>query len=192
MAQLKSTTIDGDLKVSGNIVLNTINNGVQCNGNKMIQMSADGHTLIGYDGYVDKIGNTHICGKDIKHFVSSVDTNYIPYYKAGDTIDFHIKTSGFITASGRAVAFTIPITKPVIGSPSAVVTVDNGFILRQDGNYTHGSNGSPETYVKATSFSIENNYNCGFVVTATFDVNTGSVVNNSHIGIVWKGRITLS
>lgn len=199
MAQLKDSIVNGGLEVSDNITLLTVDKGIQgVNNNtgkaeRMIQMSSSGDTLIGYDGYRGQSGNSHICGKDIKHFVSSIgDVNYRPYYRAGDSINFVVKTSGFITNSGRAVAFTIPISKPVIGNPTASVTKDNGFILRQNGNYTHGSDGANNVYVKATSFFIEDNYNGGFVVTASFNMNSGNVINNDHIGVAWTGTITLS
>lgn len=199
MAQLRDSTIDGNVSVTGNVILKTSNKGVQgihpeTNvATRLIHLSNYGDTLIGYDGYKNQNGNSHICGNDIMHYISSVgEVAYRPYYKAGDSIDFVVKTAGFITNSGKAVAFTIPLSMPIIGSPTARVTTDNGFILRQDGNYTHGSDGAAGTYVKATSFSIEDNYNGGFVVTAIFNMDTGSVVNNSHIGIAWTGTITLS
>lgn len=202
MAKLKGSTISGDLSVDGDIILNINNNAIQgihpTTGNKMnlIQMSNYGDTLVGYDGYNKRDGNSHICGNDVMHYVASAgDVAYRPYYRAGDSIDFVVKTSGFVTASGTAVAFTIPITKPVIGNPTAEVTSTSTFILRQNGSYTHGSDGSssPNVNAKPKSYSIEQNYNSGIVVTAVFDSasGAGSVENNSHIGVAWSGKITL-
>ena len=199
MAQLKDSIIDGNLEVVGNITLKTINRGIQgihpetSKETRLVNINSYGDTLVGYDGYVNQNGNSHICGNDIVNYVASAgNIAYRPYYKAGDSIDFVVKTCGFVTASGKAVAFTIPISKPVIGSPTATVSIDNGFILRQDGNYTHGSDGATGTYVKPSSYFIEDNYNGGFVITATFGGDTGSVVNNSHIGIAWSGTIKLT
>lgn len=201
MAQLRDSMVSGNLEVTGDIILKTNNNALQGihpdagEVMNLIQMSNYGDTLVGYDGFVNKNSDSHICGNDIHNFVAAAgDVNYRPYYRAGDSIDFVVKTSGFVTASGTAVAFTIPITKPVIGNPTATITKDNGFILRQNGNYTHGSDGATGVYVKAASFFIEENYNGGFVVTASFEGNAeaGSVTNNSHIGVVWTGTITLS
>lgn len=203
MAQLRDSIVDGNLEVTGNIILKTNNNsikGVRPETGEvanLVQMSNYGHTLLGYDGYKNKNGNSHVCGNDIVNYVASAgDVSYRPYYRAGDSIDFVVKTSGFVTASGTAVAFTIPISKPVIGKPTATASSENGFILRQNGNYTHGSDGgsTPQKYVQPKSYFIEPNYNGGFVVTASFDGNAsaGDVVNNSHIGIVWTGTITLS
>lgn len=203
MAQLRDSIINGNLEVTGDIVLKTNNNalqGIHPDAGKvmnLVQMSNHGDTLIGYDGFTNKNSNAHICGNDIHNFVASAgDVNYRPYYRAGDSIDFVVKTSGFVTASGEAVAFTIPISKPVIGNPTATAISNNGFILRQNGSYTHGSDGgvNPPKYVQPKSYFIEDNYNGGFVVTASFEgnANAGSVENNSHIGITWTGTITLS
>lgn len=202
MAQLKDTLINGSLNATGNVTLTTNDKalqGVTTDGKvvKMVQISGNNDTLLGYGGYMNKSGNSHICGNDIKYFVASAgdDVSYRPYYRVGDTIDIVVKTSGFVTASGAAVAFTIPLTKPVIGNPTAEVTSTSTFILRQNGNYTHGSNGgsNPVVNAKAKSYSIESNYNSGIVITATFDSSSGagSVENNSHIGVAWSGKITL-
>lgn len=202
MAQLKDTMINGELNIAGNIVLATNDNALKAvttDGEivKMVQMSGNNDTLLGYGGYVNKSGNSHICGNDIKHFVASAGDNfsYRPYYRAGDVIDIIVKTSGFVTASGTAVAFTIPLAKPIIGSPTAEVTNTATFILRQNGNYTHGSDGAstPNVNAKPKSYSIESNYNSGIVITAIFDSSSGagSVENNSHIGVAWSGKITL-
>ena len=162
MAQLKDSVINGNLDITGNIFLKTTNKSIY---------------------------GIH----PVFHYVASAgNSNFRPYYRAGDVINFNVRTSGYVTSGGKNVLFTIPITKPVIGAPTAIASSDNGFILRQDG-YTHGSDGasSPITYVQPTSYSIDSNYNCGFVVTAYFDNNT-NVVNNSPIGVFWNGKITLS
>ncbi len=195
MAQLKDSLVDGNLEVTGDVVLKTNNNGVQGihpdtgELTNMLHMSNYGNTVVGYDGYVNKNGNTHVYGNDISHYIASADMNYRPYYRAGDTIDFTVRASGYVTNSGKNVVFTIPITKPVIGAPSATATSGSGFVLRQNNSYTHGSAAS--TYVKPTSYTVDSNYNSGFVVTAVFDVTT-NVVNNNPIGIYWDGTITLS
>lgn len=202
MAQLKDTMVDGNLSITKSVILATNDNalqGVTTDGQviKLVQMSGNNDTLLGYGGYVNKSGNSHICGNDIKHFVAAAgdDVSYRPYYRVGDTIDIIVKTSGFVTASGTAVAFTIPLTKPIIGNPTAEVTSTSTFILRQNGDYTHGSDGgaSPTVNAKPKSYSIESNYNSGIVVTAVFDSSSGagSVENNSHIGVAWSGKITL-
>lgn len=198
MAQLRETTINGNLDVTGNVMLKT--NGRGIHGihpdtgatSSMLSMNSSGNTLVGYGGYTNKNGNSHICGDDIVHFVASADTNYRPYYRAGDVINFTgnnaVRTAGYVTNAGKNIVFTIHTAKPVIGSPNVTVSGGQGFVLRQDGNYTHGSAAS--TFVKPTSYSVILN-DSGFVVTAVFDVTT-NVVNNDATGVYWDGTITLS
>ena len=198
MAQLRDSTIDGNLEITGDIVFKTNDKSIKGvhpdTGDviDMLHMSQYGNTVVGYGGYEDKNGNTHIYGNDLYNYVASANANYRPYYRAGDIINFTVRTSGYVTNSGKNVNFIIPITKPVIGSPTAIATSENGFILLQNG-YTHGSNGAsnPVVYAKPTSYAVSANYNSGFIVTAYFDVTT-NVTNNSPIGVCWDGTITLS
>lgn len=198
MAQLKDSTIDGNLEVTGNIVLKTNNKNIQGIHPEtgevvdMLSISNYGNTIVGYDGYANKNGNSYIYGNDVVNYIASADTNFRPYYRAGDVINFtgnaSVRTAGYVTNAGKNVVFTIPVAKPVIGSPSITVASGQGLVLRQDGNYTHGSSAS--TFVKPTSYSVVLN-DSGFVVTAVFDVTT-SAVNNDATGIYWDGTITLS
>lgn len=200
MAQLRDSTIDGNLDVTGSILLKTNDKGVQGihpetgETNRLVYMSQYGNTVIGYDGFMNENGNSNIYGNDITlHIASAGKVNYCPYYKAGDVLDFTgdshaVRTSGYVTNAGKNIVFTIPVSKPVIGSPSITVSNGKGFVIRQDGNYTHGSSASE--FVKPTSYSVVLNPT-GFVVTAIFDVTT-NVVNNDATGIYWDGKITLS
>lgn len=198
MAQLRESTIDGNLDITGNIVVKETNKGLYCihpeTGEQyaMVHMNPYGNTVIGYDGYANQNANSFVCGNDIENHVASADTHYRPYYRAGDVINFNVRTSGYVTNSGKSVFFTIPITKPVIGAPNAAASSEKGFILRQNG-YTHGCDGAttPATYVKPSSYHIDSNFNSGFIITAIFDATT-NVENNSPIGIYWDGTITLS
>lgn len=199
MAQLRESTVNGKLEVAGDIILTAADNAIRSvnpetgDVSELLHMSKLGNTIVGYGGYTKQNGNSHIYGKDVACYIGSANADFRPYYRAGDTINFKVATSGYVTNSGKSVIFTIPITKPVIGSPSVSVSSDNGFIFRQNGKYTHGCNGatSPATYTKPTSYHVDSNFNSGFIVTAIFDVTT-DVVNNSPIGISWDGQITLS
>jgi hypothetical protein len=200
MAQLKDSTIDGNLNVTGDIILNTNEKAIRSvhpeTGEliKVVYLSGNGNTIVGYDGYIQANGNSSICGKDVLHYVASAgNISYRPYYRAGDVISFTgdsgaIRTAGYVTNSGKNVVFTVPVSKPVIGSPIITVSNGKGFVFRQDGNYTHGSSAS--AFVKPTSYSAVLNPS-GFVITAIFDVTT-NVVNNDATGIYWDGKITLS
>jgi hypothetical protein len=196
MAQLKDTTVNGKLTTTRNIIIPEgypIRSNNENGDSYQLLEFINNNTVVGYSGYENKNGNTGIYGNDVVHYIASAgDTSFRPYYRAGDVIDFAVRASGYVTNVGKNVVFTIPITKPVIGNPKAIATSNNGFVLRQNG-YTHGSDGAsnPAVYAKPTSYSVESNYNSGFVVTAYFDVAT-NVENNSPIGIYWDGTITLS
>lgn len=195
MAQLKDSIIDGNLEVTGDIILKTNDVAIRSihpetgEASEMMRMSSYGNTIIGGGGNENHNGNTHIYGEDIACYVGSANnSSFRPYYRAGDSIGLAVRTSGYVTSSGQNVIFTVPLTKPIIGAPSASVTKSSGFVLRQNG-YTHGSD--PSTAAVPTSIQIDSNFNSGFIVTATFD-NTTNVENNSPIGIYWNCTITLS
>ena len=163
MAQVRDSIIEGNLEVTDNIDLKGGENRIRSDHsetgtlNRLIHMSNYGDTIIGYDGYANQDGNTHIYGNDIAHYIASADTNYRPYYRAGDVLNFtgdsfSVRTSGYVTNSGKNVVFTIPVSKPVVGSPSIKISSGKGFVLRQDNNYTHGSTAS--TFVKPTNYSV--------------------------------------
>lgn len=199
MAQLRDSTIDGNLDVVGSINLKTNGKGIYGihpetnNTSSVISLNSSGNVLVGYGGYVNKNGNSHICGNDINHFVGAIDGSYRPYYRAGDTISFAgnstnnaARAIGYVTGSN--VVFTIPLTKPIIGSPTVTATSNQGFIMRQGGKFTHGS--ASGSYVKPTSCSAIAN-NSGIVITAVFD-DTTNAISNDIISVYWDGTITLS
>lgn len=195
MAQLRDSLVDGNLEVTGDIILKTNGNSVQGvhpdtgELSDMLYMSKSGNTVVGGGGYINHNGNTHIDGEDVICYIGSAgDVGFRPYYRAGDSIGLAVRTSGYVTSSGQNVIFTVPLTKPIIGAPNARVTKSSGFVLRQNG-YTHGSD--PSVAAIPTSIQIDSNFNSGFIVTAAFD-NTTNVENNSPIGIYWNATIELS
>lgn len=199
MAQLRDSVVDGSLEVTGDIVLKTTEKALRGihpdtgETSRLIYMSGNGNTVVGYDGYNNENGNSHIYGNDVYHYIASAGkVNYRPYYRAGDVIDFTgskaVRTAGYLTNSNQNVVFTICLPKPIIGSPTVTVESGQGFVLRQGNSYTHGSAAS--TFVTPTSYSAALNPS-GIVVTAVFDVTTNST-NNDSIGIYWDGTVTLS
>lgn len=195
MAQLKDSTIDGRLNITGDITMQTNKSvfGIHPTtgeASNMIHMSNNGNTVIGHGGWNNQNGNSYIYGNDIVNYVASAgNSSFRPYYRAGDSINFKVRTSGYVTNAKTYVVFTIPITKPVIGAPTASVSSETGFTLRQNNTYTHGS--SAGTPVKPTSYIVDANYNSGFIITAVFDVTTNAI-NNNPVGVQWDGTITLS
>ena len=196
MAQLKDTTIDGTLDISSNITLQTGMNvlGVHPTtgeAQSLISMSSNGNTIVGYHGYANQNGNSHIYGDNVLLCIASAgNTSFRPYYRAGDALGLDIYTSGFVTNSGKDVYFYMPFARPIIGSPTVTITSNNGMVLRQNNNYTHGSSAS--AYALPTSYSKvgDTDWN-GICIKASFTTTT-NVTNNSPIGIRWSGTITFS
>ena len=151
----------------------------------------DGNNMsIGWGNYSLKKGGLCLGGVDIVHRVSATANNveYRPYYRRGDTIDVYLHTSGYATTGGKDILFLVPLSKPIIGSPTVSVSSINGLVFRQNNSYPHNSS----NYCKPASYRVTDvTHAFGFNVRASFDNNTG-VTNNSPIGIVANIRITFS
>lgn len=155
-----------------------------------LQLNTSNDLVLGYGGYSAGVGGTHIYGADVKFGIKNAKSaSYTPYYRKGDSITLeYMVTSGYITNSKQSLYFIVPLSKPVIGSPTVTATSVSGFILRQDDNYTHGS--SSDTFVTPTSY-ITKLTEAGIYIGATFS-NTKNAVNNAPIGVHWSGKITFS
>lgn len=153
--------------------------------------NANGNFVLGYDNYDLKSGNTNIYGYDVNIGVSNIaNPGYFrPYRRQGDSITLTIKTAGYVTNAGKDVTFMVPLGVPIVGSPTVTITSNNGFVLRQDNKYTHGSGAS--TYVVPDSYSASISMLGGVAIAANFS-NTTNVINNNSIGIFWNGTITFS
>ena len=151
----------------------------------------DGNNMsIGWGNYSLKKGGLCLGGVDISHRISATanNTEYRPYYRRGDTIDVYLHTSGYATTGGKDILFLVPLSKPIIGSPTVSVSSINGLVFRQNNSYPHNSS----NYCKPASYRVTDvTHAFGFNVRASFDNNTG-VTNNSPIGIVANIRITFS
>lgn len=112
------------------------------------------------------------------------------HYAAGNSIsNFRWDGAGYLTNGGASVCFTIPLDRVALNSPTVTLTSVNGFILRQEGNYTHGS--AAETYVKPLSMTAAYVSGVGVRVVAVFGTTTNAV-NNAPIGVVFNGTLTFS
>lgn len=153
--------------------------------------NANGNTVIGYGNYDNASGGTHLYGYDIAIGVSNIATpgTYRPYYRRGDTIACNIQTSGYVTNAKTEIHFMVHLAKPIVGTPSIALTSDDGFVLRQNDKYTHGSSAS--VHVIPTSYQAYAYHGVGVRVVAVFE-NTTNAVNNSAIGVHWSGSIVLS
>lgn len=153
--------------------------------------NANGNTVLGYGNYDRGAGSTNIYGYDILYGISNLATpgTYKPYLRRGDSITVTFRGAGYVTNGKKDVSFWLPLTTPVIGSPTITVASGNGFTLRQGDSYTHGSSAS--SFVTPTSYEASNSFRCGLYIKAVF-TDTTNVTNNDTIGIYWHGTITFS
>lgn len=155
-----------------------------------LSRNASGNTVLGYGNYDAGSGNTNIHGNDVYIGPKTVGGTYCPYYRPGDSIYIDIYTAGFVANDNKEIWFTVPLCKPVVGVSTVTPSSVNGFILREENSYTHGSGAS--TYAKPSSYvGYLHATNEGVKIKATFTTTTNSV-NNSPIGIRWSGKITFS
>lgn len=185
-----------DIGVGGNMWFNQNNGILFVTRNDGVQLEAintcDGENNLsfGWTNYNEQRGDTYVGGKDVYFRVSggASKVGYRPYYRRGDTIDVYLHTSGYATTGGKDILFLVPLSKPIIDSPTVSVSSINGLALRQNNSYPHNSS----NYCKPASYRVTDvTHAFGFNVRASFDNNTG-VTNNSPIGIVANIRITFS
>lgn len=176
--------LDNNLRISGRDPNGNIKEAFQ-------PQNENGNTVIGWGNYNAKSGNTNVYGHDVIHGVSNIPTpgTYRPYRRKGDTSNLKLRTAGYVTNAGKDVTFWIPLSEPIVGSPTVTLASTDGFILRQGDNYTHGS--SANAYVQPASYEATATMFHGIYVKAVFS-NTTNVTNNDTIGIYWSGTITFS
>lgn len=168
--------------------------GVDLDGNVKLAFqpqNENGNTVVGWGNYDIASGNTNIYGHDVNIGVSNISTKetYRPYIRKGDSLEITSYTSGFITNTGTDMWFFVPLSRPIIGSPSVSATSRDGFRLRQAGQYTCGSSAS--TFVVPSSYTVYPQKNYGVVIKATFS-DTTNVINNETVGIHWIGTLTFT
>lgn len=128
-------------------------------------------------------------GKALRFYIRSAMDLYKPYYEAGDTIDVEWTGTGFVSDASSKVYFSIPLSRPVIGTSNVSVNSSNGLIVRQNGTFTHGSSASG--YVKPT-YSATLSCDGGIVnVVATLS-STANAVNDAPCGITASLTIAFS
>lgn len=149
-----------------------------------------GNTVIGYGNYDAKSGDTNIYGKCVNIGVSETPkpTAFKPYLCKSNQQGFDIATAGYVTNNGTNICFFVPCSRYVAGNPTPSAWSANGFIIRQNGKYTHGSSAS--TYVKPSSYSVSLTPG-GFNITAVMS-STTNAINNAPCGIRWSGCVGLN
>lgn len=200
------TQLSGDVNILGDV---TIQNDylIFCKNNSRIRgtspqgvikdvfqpQNQSGNTVIGHGNYTAKSGNTNVYGNEVYLGIAAANQSpvYRPYYHGVDTINnIGIATSGFVTDSAKSIRFTVPLSKPIIGSPTITVTSNTGLQLRQNGQYTHGS--AAGTLVFPTSYNAVSTNGGNHVVIYAKMSDTTNAINNAAIGVWWSGHITFS
>ena len=202
----------GNTHLYGNKIQFYTNEGVYLNGNELYLnndmriyakstdnkvknvfqgQNSNNNTVVGYGNYSEKVGNTNVYGYDVFLGVSNIASpgTYRPYWRQGASVDVVINTAGFVTNASKDVYFTIPFSRPIIGSPTVTVASTGSFILRQGNAYTHGSTATISA--TPTKYSVTADIDTGITIAASFSDIT-NVTNNSPIGVKWVGTITFS
>lgn len=162
---------------------------------ELIGLSSDGNTAIGNGGYSNSLGKTNIYGNKINHIVNTTggSVTYKPYYEAGDSVEIEWYGAGFVSTSGTVVFFSIPLSKPIIGSPSvaaANASSTGGLRVRQAGNYVYGATSS--THAKPSSYKAAVSGEGNYVRIEATMANSTNAVNNDACGVHALIKITFS
>lgn len=195
MAQLKDTTVDGNLEVVGDIHIPNGKSYRSYNADgevrTLLHINSSNNTLLGYGGYSAGEGGTYIYGNDV-YIVSKEagSTKYKPYYSAGDSLTLTIYTAGFVTSAGKSIRFLVPFAKPIIGNPTVTIASVGGITIRQGGKYTHGSTSS--TSVKPSSYETIGDTDWNGIQIVANMADATDAQNNDALGIYWNGTITFS
>ena len=160
--------------------------------------NANGNTVVGGGNYDRKKGSTHICGYDLFFYVSNQPSPgyYKPYHSKGDSFTITFRGTGYIRTNIKEVTFWIPLSKPIIGTPTVTLASTDGFMLRQDGKLTHGSSVG---YVFPTSMTVTldgrssapPSSKSGLCVVAAFEDSTNAILNDL-VAVYWSGTITFT
>lgn len=110
---------------------------------------------------------------------------YVAPYKPGDTISGICDTGGYVTGSGMAFVFSIPLN-PVSGT---LTLTKSKLTVRQNGNYLIGSGSGPSDVKQYTSFQ---KYGDSLYVNVTMPSAPSGVQNNGAIGVHFEYTFTVS
>lgn len=134
---------------------------------------------------------TNIYGPDVMFGVSNVanPVTFKPYLSRGDSFNVNLRTTGYVSNESKEISFWLPLTMPIIGSPTIAIASANGFIFRQGSKYTHGSGDG--IFVIPNRYECELHPNNGLYIKAVFSDITNAM-NDDVIGIHWDGLVTLS
>lgn len=159
----------------------------------IIQFTSGNILYLGYGPYAAKEGKTNICGNDVEIYFmrnSGAGIGFRPYYKAGESVTFTIRTGGYITGGSKDVRFTVSLPKPAIGISAVSVSSVSGLCVRQANKYCYGSSSS--TLVAPSSYSAFLNSEGMVVIDATMANTTNVTSNNDACAVDASIKITFS
>lgn len=195
--------MDGTIYVFGdilmensNIILEPTQNiyGRDFNGElveAMCPYSTYGNLSIGHGLYTRGEGSTNLYGNTINFGIKTAGVSYKPYHEAGDSFSGDWYGSGYITSEGKRVYFSIPVSKPIIGSPTVSVSSVDGLMIRiASGGYGFGSTNS--SYAKPSSYSAAVGPGGNYIRVVAIYTNTTNITNNTPCGVAASIKITFS
>lgn len=107
----------------------------------------------------------------------------------GDSFNTTIQVGGYIANSSKDVTFQIPLSNPVIGSPTVTIASVDGLCVRQNNKYLYRS--GPSTFAKPSSYTAVL-VNGNHIRVIAKMANTTNVENNSACGIYASIKVTFS
>lgn len=189
-------TANGHIDVQKNIYINTNGSGIferdtDGTNRELIAMDGNNKLSIGYGQYSHGGRETVLQGGNkLTLRLKNPNATWRPYMTKGDSFNTTIQVGGYITNSGKDVAFQLPLNNPVIGSPTVTIASVDGLCVRQNNKYLYGS--------AASTFAKPSSYSCTLVnggnhikITAKM-ANTTNVENNSTCGIYASIKVTFS
>lgn len=158
----------------------------------ILALSSSPALLLGYNTH--PIASTYIYGKDLYFYVGNDNgdgVSFKPYlsYESG-SINIVARTSGYITNSSKDLFFEVPLARPLLTGTIVTAATRDGFYLRQNGQYTHGSTATTPT-TAVSSYEVSETLNFGLTIKATLS-NTTNAINNAPIGVYWVGTLIFS
>ena len=195
---LDSVTINGAATVTGALTVNssvtlpncryyqsTTSGGVT---GSLAHISTTDDLWLGYLSYDANVGITRVSGKDVQIYTRS--GSYYPYYKVGDSF----KVSGIVGAQiyqdPRYLEFSVPLSKPIIGTPTMTLTTNKGVIVKMNGQCLYGS--TWQSYSKAIQTLEIRKYDDNSLYLVLYMSNSTNAVANSSCAVCYDFNVTLS
>lgn len=124
------------------------------------------------------------------NIISGADISGYYLTNNSSSLSVDVRTAGYVTSSQTEVWFMIPISKVLKNVTTYSVTSNLGFVLRQEGKYTHGS--SDKVYAKPTIIRayLSGNSSC-LRVCAIFS-NLTNAINNAPVGVHFSGYVNFT